>query len=209
MNEDVLLSLKNCQFEQVPFKHWKINNVFSSHIYKALVDLPLDPPESYGLDGKRISGASRIFFTRENCSRFSVCDEVVNIFQSPEVILSLERLLDINLSNSYLRIGYYVDKMGFWLKPHTDLDVKLLTMTIYLYKKLESDDIGTDLFDEELNLVLTAPSRNNSGLIFIPGKNTWHGLNEKHFAGLRKLLIINYVTSKWENIEELCYSTIY
>lgn len=143
-----------------------------SDIYNKLIDLPLNPFYKYHTDGQRSNYKNQIFFNIESCDHFSVCKEVVDISQSEEVIEKLEIMLGIDLIGSYLRIGYYVDKEGFWLEPHIDLSVKLVTMVVYLYKEVAYEDLGTDLFDSRKVLVNTTPSDNNSGLIFLPSGDT-------------------------------------
>lgn len=207
--KSVLHSLLHSQVELNPFRHWLLRDFFSISIYDNLVALPLTPPDRYDSDGKRSGSKNPFFFNKETCVKFDVCDEVVAIFQAKKVVSTLEKLCSINLHGSYLRIGYYVDKEGFWLEPHTDLSVKLITMTVYLSKEIPSEDIGTDLFDIDKRKISTVPSENNNGLIFLPAENTWHGLNRKSFTGLRKILIINYVTEDWLSRQELCYPAIF
>ena len=36
----------------------------------------------------------------------------------------------------------------------------------------------------------------NSAVIFIPGKNTWHGFDKRPIIGVRRLMEINYVQAK-------------
>ena len=104
-----------------------------------------------------------------------------------------------------LRIEYCQDVEGFWLEPHVDIPVKLLTMLIYLTDAPELHDAGTDLYDNspEHKLVSCVPYEWNAGFIFVPGKNTWHGFRMRAIRGVRKSLIINYVARGWRAVEEL------
>jgi len=88
-----------------------------------------------------------------------------------------------------------------------DISVKLFTMLIYLSDDPNLFDAGTDIYDAtpEHKLVATAPYEQNTGLIFIPGTNTWHGFSKRPIMGLRKSIIINYVTPEWRNKDELVY----
>ncbi|HUS95367.1 MAG TPA: hypothetical protein VMX97_01360, partial [Hyphomicrobiaceae bacterium] len=54
------------------------------------------------------------------------------------------------------------------------------------------------------NRVASAPYELNNGLIFIPGDNTWHGFSQRPIHGLRKSVIINWVTAEWRDAWELC-----
>jgi hypothetical protein len=51
--------------------------------------------------------------------------------------------------------------------------------------------------------VTTAPYGKNLGVIFIPSKNSWHGVGHHQIQGLRKSIIINYVSSEWRDMFEL------
>ena len=94
---------------------------------------------------------------------------------------------------------------GFWLEPHVDIPVKLFTMLVYLSGEPELQDAGTDIYDAtpQHNRVGTASYERNKGLIFIPGKDTWHGFSPRPIGGVRKSIIINYVASSWRDTFEL------
>ena len=78
-------------------------------------------------------------------------------------------------------------------------------MLVYLTDAPELHDAGTDIYDAspEHKLIASAPYEWNAGLIFIPGKNTWHGFRKRPIRGLRKSIIINYVGPEWRAVEEL------
>ena len=60
----------------------------------------------------------------------------------------------------------------------------------------ESENLGTDLYDENLNKVKTVPYKNNYGYFFTSGPNTWHGMEKKEIKKERRCLQVNYVTFK-------------
>jgi hypothetical protein len=78
-------------------------------------------------------------------------------------------------------------------------------MLIYLSGEPELRDAGTDIYDAsaEHRPVATVPYEKGKGLIFIPGSNTWHGFTRRPIAGVRKSIIVNYVTRDWRSIDEL------
>lgn len=45
----------------------------------------------------------------------------------------------------------------------------------------------------------------NSGLLFVPGKDTWHGFEKRPIHGLRRTLIVNYVDDSWKARHELLH----
>jgi hypothetical protein len=42
-------------------------------------------------------------------------------------------------------------------------------------------------------------------MVFIPADNTWHGFEKRAIKGVRKSLILNYVTPEWRAREQLSY----
>jgi len=53
-----------------------------------------------------------------------------------------------------------------------------------------------------------APAGFNSGFIFVPSDKTWHGFEKRPINGVRKSLIINYVTQDWRSREELSFPDV-
>jgi hypothetical protein len=102
-----------------------------------------------------------------------------------------------------LRIEYTLDSGDFWLEPHLDIKEKLLTFLVYLSKDPGSNEWGTTIYNKDLSFHSKAPYKSNLGLMFMAGKDTWHGVPKQNIQGVRKNIIINYVTSDWKSIHEL------
>ena len=105
----------------------------------------------------------------------------------------------------YLRIEYCLDRESFWLEPHTDIGAKKFTMLVYLSETDDAGSWGTDFYDNDLKHLGQAPGGFNKGLIFIPGHDTWHGVEKRHYSGVRKSIIVNYVIPEWRSRHELAY----
>jgi hypothetical protein len=43
--------------------------------------------------------------------------------------------------------------------------------------------------------------------VFVPGADTWHGLARRTIEGVRRSIIMNYVTDDWRAREQLAYPT--
>ncbi len=202
----VSAALANASHSTTPFDYWLIEDVLPETACDAIAALPFAPPGAPMFDGRRESNNStRVYFSPENQMRFAVCRDVADAFRSSVVIGALERTTGRSLSDGRLRIEYCQDVDGFWLEPHVDIPVKLLTMLVYLADEPELHGAGTDIFDAspEHRLVASAPCEWNAGLIFVPGHDTWHGFSKRPIHGVRKSIIINYVTSDWRAVEEL------
>ena len=106
---------------------------------------------------------------------------------------------------SFLRIEYCMATGRFWLEPHTDIGAKLFTMLVYLSDHPEAKTWGTDLMDASGAVLGRSPGTFNSGLIFIPAANSWHGFTPRPIRGVRRSLIVNYVTPAWRSRHELAF----
>lgn len=199
-------SLRKAERKDTPYNHWLLDDMLPSQTIEAIAALPVPEPEKMLFYGRReVNNAARVYFTPENQQAFDVCRQMVDAFKSPGLIKAVEKSTGAPISQGRLRIEYCQDTDGFWLEPHVDISVKLFTMLIYLSDDPALYDAGTDIYDDtpEHNRVATAPYERNKGLIFIPGKNTWHGFSKRPINGVRKSLIINYVTPDWRDTWEL------
>ncbi len=205
--------LNNSKEENFPFKHWEINKPLSEvaiqEIIKAdIVDLneiSLDYDGTRAIDGgaaefrKGIAGGGkaikfRCFITKENSRKFPALTNLINELQSKETHQKISQLINKDLSNSYVRVEAICDRKGFWLKPHCDIKEKLVSCLLFINEINESEDLGTDFYNEKLERVKTVPYKNNYGYFFSSGPNTWHGMEKKEIAKERRCLQVNYVT---------------
>lgn len=201
-----LACLKSARHETRPFDYWLLENPLPDGCCKAIADLPFPSPEGMSFKGRReINNASRVYFTPENQAKFDVCRSVVEGFKSPSVRKAIEETTGADLSDGHLRIEYCQDTDGFWLEPHTDIFVKKFTMLVYLSDDPALVNAGTDILEgpPDFKYVGSAPYGENKGVIFVPGKNTWHGVGHHPIKGLRKSIIINFVTSDWNDAWQL------
>jgi len=201
-----LSALRKSDHRRQPFDYWLLEDILPEAVCDAIADLPFSPPDNAIFDGRReANNTKRVYFTPANQQRFSVCREVTDAFRNLRVVQAIERTTGANLTAGCLRIEYCQDVDGFWLEPHVDIPVKLFTMLVYLTDAPELHDAGTDICDAspEHKLVTSVPFEWNAGLIFIPGKNTWHGFRKRPIRGVRKSIIINYVGPEWRAVEEL------
>lgn len=160
------------------------------------------------MSGKReLHNDQRRYFDADNNARFPVCTAVADAFQSGEVAQTIEAATGADLSGAYVRLEYAQDIDGFWLEPHTDLGVKRFTMLIYLSDCPGQGDLGTDIFSDPHTWAARPPFMDNTALVFVPGSNTWHGLTRRPIDGVRRSIIMNYVTDDWRAREQLAYPT--
>ncbi len=199
-------SLAASTLQTEPYRHWLLRDALPADSARAIQHLPFAPADIAGTKGKReTNNQSRVFFSEENRARFPVCDQVAKALQSRLTTAAIERTCGITLEGANLRIEYCQDTGDFWLEPHTDIAEKLFTMLVYLSDEPESEGWGTDIYDPALNYVGSAPYGFDLGLIFIPGRDTWHGFRRRPISGIRRSIIVNYVKSNWRARHELSF----
>jgi hypothetical protein len=199
-------SFSDARSHEDPFRYWLVRNVFPADVAAELRHLPLSPPGLEGVSGKReFHNDKRHYFDAGNNAKFPQCSAVTAAFQSAEVIGVIRRCIGLDLSGTYVRLEYAQDVEGFWLEPHTDLGVKKFTMLIYLSDGPEQRDLGTDMYRAPDQWAKRTPFDDNSALIFVPGQDSWHGLERRPIHGVRKSVIMNYVTEEWLAREQLAY----
>jgi len=202
----LMVAFATARAESAPYRHWMVNGVFPAGMSATLGRLPFPSPDLHGVSGKReLHNDQRHYFDAANMARFPVCGAVADAFQSSSVVRAIERATGARLSGAYVRLEYAQDTDGFWLEPHTDLGVKRFTMLIYLAGASDQGDLGTDLFADPATWARRTPFVDNSALVFVPGKDTWHGMTRRPIIGVRRTVIMNYVTDEWRAREQLAY----
>lgn len=204
--EHLLASLRRARCGQAPFRHWLLDDLLPIAGTDALRALPYVPPAIADTAGRRETyNASRQFFGAKDQEAHAICAAIAEAYQDPRVIGAFETLCDVSLAGGFLRVEYCLDRKGFWLEPHTDIGAKLFTHLIYLSTGPGSEAWGTDLLTPEGKLFARAPATPNSGLIFIPSSDSWHGFAPRPIEGVRRTLIVNYVRDEWRARHELCF----
>ena len=193
----LLESFAAAQVREFPYKHWLLARCLPEPAIDAGLALPFPAPALGGISGKReVHNAPRKYFDVENRAK---------ALQDRRVTGAVERAFGVHLGGSYLRIEYAQDTDGFWLEPHTDLGVKLFTFLLYLSKDPSHADLGTDIYDLEKRHVGRSPFAPNAAMVFVPSDITYHGFEPRRINGVRKSIIVNYVTSAWRAREQLAY----
>jgi len=199
-------SFETSELTAEPYKHWVLKRCLPDDVAAEVNALPYVAPKLDGVSGKReLHNNTRTYFDTANQTRFACVRSVSEALQAPATTEMVEKRFGINLRGSYLRIEYAMDVDEFWLEPHTDLGVKLFTMLLYLSTDPRHRDLGTDIYDANKKHVGRPPFEANTALVFIPSNNTFHGFEKRKIEGVRKSVIINYVTNEWKAREQLAY----
>jgi hypothetical protein len=168
--------------------------------------MPFPVGDLGGVSGTREAhNPDRVYFAGENLQGFDAARDTAAAFQDPEIIELFTKAFGGPLEDTYLRIEYAQDTDGFWLKPHTDIGVKMFTMLIYMSDDPRHSDLGTDIYADADTHVGRSPFYPNSAMIFVPSDRTWHGFEKRPIHGVRRSIIVNYVTNAWRAREQLAY----
>ncbi|HTH16563.1 MAG TPA: 2OG-Fe(II) oxygenase, partial [Magnetospirillum sp.] len=148
---------------------------------------------------------TRMFADAARQAQYPELQALAQGMAAPATLAAIEETCGISLVGTYLRIEYCRDTEGFWLEPHTDIGAKRFTMLCYLSVGEGSDPCGTDILADADTFVTTAPFHLNSGVIFIPGNDTWHSFRPRRINGVRKSVMVNFVGPEWRARHELAF----
>ena len=198
-------SLEAAVAQDEPYRHWILQDVLPADMAAAMDALPFPAPALNGLSGSReIHNNTRRYIDAEAIGKHPMCAALAQAFQHPDTVAVVEEATGAQLDGCCLRIEYAQDTDGFWLQPHTDLGVKKLTMLYYL-PEAGQETLGTDIYADKDTWTKRAPFAANAALVFVPSDNTWHGFEPRTISGVRKSVILNYVTDEWRAREQLAY----
>ena len=205
--------LNNSKKFDSPFVHWELNKPLTDIQINEIITADISDPSKHNLnydgtraidggEGKFREGISdggkalkfRCFVTKENSNEFPGLTNLIKELQRKKTYQKISELINKDLSSSYVRVEVICDREGFWLKPHCDIKEKLMSSIVFVNLHNESENLGTDFYDEKLNKVKTVPYKHNYGYFFTSGPNTWHGMEKKEIKKERRCIQINYVT---------------
>ncbi len=189
-----------------PYRHYLVENLFPAEAADQLAELPFAAPSLDGISGKReLHNDKRRYFDAATMAEFPVMARIAEALQATDLVSDLAAIFDAPLDDTFLRLEYAQDLDGFWLEPHTDLGVKKFTCLIYLSDGPGHETLGTDIYSSKEQHFGSSPFRRNAAMIFVPGSDTWHGFEKRPIEGVRRSVILNYVTHDWRAREQLSF----
>ncbi len=202
----MLNCLQTTDTQTYPYQHWLPSGLFQDQIVDEMLDVPFECHLlDYTVGSREEHNPTRQYVNPEAIEKYEACKRIADIFRDPKVIAKFEQMGNMSLKDTLLRMEYALDTEGFWLEPHTDIGVKMFTMLIYMSKDEDALGWGTDIYESKEKHARTVPFKSNSALMFIPSNQTWHGFEPRVIKGIRKTLIVNYVTQDWRNRHELTH----
>ena len=198
-----------------PFKYWEFKEPLTEEmideIYNAELDDPTNNDINYdgtraidGGEGKFREGITdggkalkfRCFLDKNNSNEFPQLTKLAKELQKKETYTYVGKLIGKDLSKSFVRVEICCDRKGFWVKPHCDIKEKLLSCMLFVNRFDESEQLGTDFYNENMEKVKTVPYKNNYGYFFSSDEKSWHGMEKKEIKKDRRCIQVNYVTFK-------------
>ena len=177
------MNLTDISQSNFPFKHWVFKDCLDNEALNEISysEIPsgqraYDGTRAADHTGEGIDGKLRLFITLNNYNNFPNLTKVIRKLQSNETVNKVSKIINKDLSKSFVRLEIIGDKKGLYVKPHKDISEKLMTMMIWANPYKESANLGTDLYDQNFKLVKTIEYIHNSGYFFSSGEDTWHGL---------------------------------
>ena len=202
----LLDSLQRCKYDDNPWDHFIIQDVLTDkqidEIRNATVTrdgvLHDGTRSGYKKGVEKQNHKLREYITVDNRSKYPELVSFIRELQSKpirELIAKMVGNKDM-FKNSYVRLEVLNDTEGFWLQPHCDIPEKLISSLIYVNQTGENVNLGTDLYNKDLELIETVPFWHNYGYIF-HGPDKWHGMEKgKEIQVERRGIQLNYVTFK-------------
>ncbi len=202
----LLESIAKSERHEAPYRHWFMRHCLPDDALDAILALPFPAADLGGVSGKReLHNATRKYFDVDNRRKYAVCENFCQAFQDKRVTARIAGYFGARLGGTFLRVEAAQDTDGFWLEPHTDLGVKAFTMLLYASKDPSHADLGTDIYDRDKKHLGRSPFAPNAAMVFVPSDITYHGFEPRPIEGVRKSVIINYVTAEWRAREQLAF----
>lgn len=206
MKASLLAAFAAAEKNDSPYPWFVVRNCLPAEAVVPLRDLPFPAPDLGGVSGTREAhNKSRNYFDESARAEYPICNALAEALQDAEVVKAVEATFETDLRNTNLRIEYGQDTDGFWLEPHTDIGVKNFTMLLYLSDGEGHEKLGTSLYSDRDTHVGETPFEPNLAMVFVPSDHTWHGFETRPISGVRKSIIINYVTQDWRAREQLAF----
>ena len=197
-------SLINAKRNDSPWEHYTFGQVLTEAQVKEIREAQIDKrgvlhdgTRSGYRDGvAKQNHQFREYITKENCHKYPELTDIIKELQDKEIRKIIADMVGNtnNFEDAYIRVEVLNDTEGFYLKPHCDIPEKLISSLIYVNETGENISLGTDLYNEDLEVVKTVPFWHNYGYMF-HGPNKLHGMSEgKEIQVERRGIQLNYVT---------------
>ena len=176
VTDDLAFAFESAPEFNYPFRHWEVYHALPDELTDQILAVRIPRTDGFTYDGTRASDSQvrpggtpprRMFIDKDTKNTYPFFQDLVDALLSDEVI---------------------------HIVNNKDIVEKRFSMLLFLGDGPEH--MGTDFYDADLNVVKTVSFKHNNAYVFLPGDDTWHGLEKKSIPDRRCSLLINYVTFK-------------
>ena len=114
------MNLENLAHADFPFNHWVFSNCLEEGALDEISysnipsgDRMYDGTRAADHTGRGVDCKLRLFITKNNCQNFPYLTKLIQSLQSNEMVNKISKIIDKDLSNSYVRLEVIGDKKGF------------------------------------------------------------------------------------------------
>ena len=178
------------KYENYPFNYLYLEKVFNDSIYKNLSnELNNLNFDSFDIEHYQNGGKYRNALIIKNLDEENYINLppntkkfTKNFFDNKNIIFNyLSEKLSTPRSNNnwYIIFSLVKDYNNYYIEPHTDSNKNIFTMLLYLPTNNDNRQCGLDIYKKNNNtfeITKNIEFLNNTGIIFAPSNNTWHGV---------------------------------
>ena len=175
------------------------------------IELKVDPTGQQAIN--------RTFVDVNNINAYPAVKRLVEELVNPDLTRFLMKTFNVDLEGTALRVELLRNGLGHYLTPHCDCVEKIITLLIFINENEQPLDSGTDIYRAksgagdtssvtlsrsfgDFEKVAEVPFVTGTALIFHPGEDTWHGLDQEKTFDDRRLVQINWVNKAYSTHPE-------
>lgn len=173
--------INKAKLETSPFTHAEINNIIAKDVAKKLItELPNNNEKS----SIRRWGSDKVYRVKNNIvydlktgalPTTKLWSDLINSLSGKEYKLAVERLLNLDLSDSVQEITFKRYFHGDHISAHTDRNFSIATHLFFFNEEWESDWGGClQLLDNDLKVEKNLLPLSSNSLLFIRSDSSWH-----------------------------------
>ncbi len=161
----LLESVQRSKCQDNPWEHFIIENILTDEQVEEIrnASVTRDGVLHDGTRSGYVKGVEkqnhklREYITKDNYKKYPELTKFINELRSRPVREHIAKMIgnEDDFAGSFVRLEVLNDVEGFWLKPHCDIPEKLISSLIYVNKTGENINLGTDLYNKDLELVKT------------------------------------------------------
>lgn len=193
--------IKDWEYKTEPAPWCDVKLAFEEDFANMLLDHFPEPYHVEYTGARECTNKYRKFITREDTPDLSKLFSNWDTQESRDFFTNVSKR---DCSDGKLRIELCQDNAGFYLDKHIDINEKLITLQVYLGDGHPS--WGTTIYNADHSHYYTNEFRHNTGWMSFKDSPLWHGVEksaEVASSGLRRSIIINYVSGNWMDTHQL------